>query len=46
MQAWEIAPELTPNEQMTVEMIRAMAERARYRYNPNLRILAARVGIA
>jgi transcriptional regulator with XRE-family HTH domain len=46
LQAWEIAPELTPNEQMTVEMIRAMAERARYRYNPNLRILAARVGIA
>jgi len=46
LQAWEIAPELTPHEQMTAEMVRAMAERARYRYNPQLRILVDRLGIA
>src|SRR6266700_2216968 len=40
MEAWAIAPELTPNEQMTCEMVRAMVERARYRYNPPLRVLA------
>jgi len=46
MEAWAIAPELTPNEQMTTEMVRAMVERARYRYNPRLRVLADRLGIA
>jgi len=46
MEAWAVAPELAPHEQMTGEMVRAMVERARYRYNPNLRILAGRMGIA
>jgi len=46
MEAWTIAPELTPYEPMTTEMVRAMVERARYRYNPHLRVLADRLGIA
>ncbi len=46
LEAWEIAPELTPHEQMTFEMVRAMVERARYRYNPHLRTLATKLGIA
>jgi len=45
MEAWSIAPELT-YEQMTIEMVRAMVERARYRYNPHLRVLADRLDIA
>ncbi len=46
LEAWRIAPEITPFEAMTFEMVRAMVERARYRYNPHLRTLATKIGIA